>query len=101
MGRKVKDFIQIDKVGSLDDLITALHRVRDGLPADAGAELMLRGCDVFGRHIAVSYMRPQTEDEAACEARYADAFQRIAQRQDAERAHQAERGRRGHLRAVA
>ncbi len=100
MARKIKEFVQID-AKSLDDLIAALTAVRETLPDDAGAELMLRGCDVFGRHIAVAYMRPQTDDEVACEARYVEAARETMERRDRERAEQASRSGYGHLRAAA
>lgn len=100
MARKIKEFVQID-AKSLDDLIEALVAVREKLPDEAGAELILRGCDVFGRHIAVAYMRPQTSDEAACEARYADAARQTMLRRDRERAAEASRSGYGRLRAAA
>lgn len=80
MARKVKEFVQIDTMSSLDDLIEALSAVRDALPHDAEAELSLRGNDVFGRHIAVAFMRPLTEEETACEARYAEICARMIER---------------------
>lgn len=100
MARKIKEFVQID-AKSLDGLIEALVKVREALPDEAGAELKLRGCDVFGRHIAVSYMRPQTDDEAACEARYDEAARQTMQQRDRDRAAEASRSGYGHLRAVA
>ena len=101
MARKVKEFILIDKVKSLDGLIEALVAVRERLPQGADADAVLRGCDVFGRHIAVCYQRPQTAEEAECEARYADAYRQTRERQERERAEEAAPGRYGHLRAVA
>jgi hypothetical protein len=74
MSRRVKEFIQIGDLTSLDALIERLTEIRDNLPAAADAELKLRGDDVFGRHMCISYMRPQTPEEAACEARYSDAI---------------------------
>ena len=101
MARKVKEFVQLDRSSSLDGLIEALIAVRETLPEDAEAELMLRGCDVFGRHIAIAYMRPQTSEEAECDARYADAYAQVLARQDQERIDEAERNGYGRLRAVA
>ena len=101
MARKVKEFVQIDKLSTLDALIEELVAARAALPDDAEAELMLRGCDVFGRHIAVAYMRPQTDDEVACEARYADAARQTMQQRDRERAEEARRSGYGSLRAAA
>ena len=84
MSRRVKDFIEIGELTSLDALIDRLSEIRDGLPKGAEAELRLRGDDVFGRHLSISFMRPQTPEEAACEARYADAI-REAQHRELER----------------
>ena len=67
----VKDFVELGEFSSLDDLIVRLTLIRDGLAAGAEAELRIRGDDTFGRHLAVGYMRPLTEEEAACEGRYA------------------------------
>lgn len=73
MGRRVKDYVDIADHESLDDLITKLKALRDSLPDDAEAELRLRGDDVFGRKLCISYFREQTAEEAECEARYAQA----------------------------
>jgi hypothetical protein len=73
MKRRVKEFIEIDDHSSLDALIAKLKEVRDGLPSECEAELRLRGDDVFGRKLSISYFRDQTAEEAACEARYATA----------------------------
>ncbi|MGZ2412530.1 hypothetical protein ACUXST_001959 [Sphingomonas sp. F9_3S_D5_B_2] len=72
MSRRVKEFVDIDDHSSIDDLIEKLVELRDGLPSDAEPELRLRGDEVFGRKISISYMRPQTDEEAACEKRYAE-----------------------------
>lgn len=88
MARRVKDFIEIGEHASLDELIAKLTEVRDSLPGDCEAELRLRGDEVFGRRISISYFRDQTSEEAACEARYADAGK-------------AAPGRKGTLRIVA
>ena len=73
MKRRVKEFIEIDDHSSLDALIAKLSEVRESLPAEAEAELRLRGDDVFGRKLSISYFRDQTAEEADCEARYATA----------------------------
>lgn len=70
MGRRVKDFIEISEYTSLDQLINTLTAVRDNLPEDAEPELRMKGDDVFGRHLSISYFRELTAEEAACEARY-------------------------------
>jgi len=73
MGRRVKDFVEISDYTSLDTLINVLTAVRDSLPDDAEPELKLRGDDVFGRRLTITYLRELTEEEAACEARYTGA----------------------------
>jgi hypothetical protein len=74
MSRRVKDFIEVKDCTSLDALIERLAEVRDSLPADAEPEVKMRGDDIFGRHVCVSFYRPQTEEEAECDARYAEAY---------------------------
>ncbi len=71
--RKIRDYIEIDGHLPLDQVIERLLSVRDSLPEAAEAELRMRGDDIFGRHLCVSYLRSLTAEEAACEARYADA----------------------------
>lgn len=72
MRRLVKDYIEIGDYTSLDALIVRLTELKQSLPDGAEAELRLRGDDVFGRHLSIGYFRPQTDEEADCEARYAD-----------------------------
>lgn len=107
MGRRVKEFIEIGEHVSLDDLIGKLVEVRDNLPEDAEAELRLRGDEVFGRRISISYLREQTAEEADIEKRYA-AAQKEAKERELERLQQelgvvcyAAPGKRGTLRIVA
>ena len=57
MPRRVKDFIDISEYTSLDDLIRYLETIRDNLPADHEAELKIRGDDVFGRRLTITYFR--------------------------------------------
>jgi hypothetical protein len=107
MSRRVKEFVDVPDHVSIDELIQKLSEIRDSLPAEAGAELRLRGDDVFGHRITVSYFRDQTEEEAEIEKRYADAS-REAKERELERL-QAELGvvcysapgKRGKLRIVA
>ena len=75
MRRLVKDFVEVKDYRSLDQLIERLVQVRDSLPDGAGAEIRMRGDDVFGRHLSISFSRPQTDEEAACDARYAAAYE--------------------------
>ena len=81
MSRRVKDFVEIEDHSSLDDLIAKLIEVRDALPADSEAEMRLRGDDVFGRNLSISYFRDQTAEEAECEARYAEASKEAKERE--------------------
>lgn len=73
MSRRVKEFVDIADHVSLDELIEKLAEVRAALPEEAEAELRLRGDEVFGRRITITYFRAQTEEEAECERRYAEA----------------------------
>jgi HPt (histidine-containing phosphotransfer) domain-containing protein len=70
--RRVKDFIDISEYTSLDDLIRYLEAIRDNLPSECEAELKIRGDDVFGRRLTITYFREQTADELELEAKYAD-----------------------------
>ena len=72
MPRRVKDFIDISEYTSLDDLIRYLKTIRDNLPADCEAELKIRGDEVFGRRLTITYFRELTPDEAELEARYSE-----------------------------
>jgi hypothetical protein len=73
MGRRVKDFIEISEYTSLDQLINTLTAIRDNLPEAAEPELRLKGDDVFGRRMSISYFRELSAEEAECEARYSGA----------------------------
>lgn len=68
--RRVKDFIDISEYTSLEDLIRYLEAIRDNLPSDHQAELKIRGDDVFGRRLTISYFRDQTPDELQLESKY-------------------------------
>ena len=81
MSRRVKEFVDISGHNSLHELIGKLIEVRDTLPEDCEAELKLRGDDVFGHRITITYLRNQTEEEAECERRYADAEREAKERQ--------------------
>ena len=107
MSRRVREFVDVEDHVSLDDLIAKLAHIRDGLPSNSEAELRLRGDDVFGHRITVSYLRKQTKEEAQCEKRYAEAA-REAKERELERLQQelgvvchAAPGKRGKLRIVA
>lgn len=81
MSRMVKDFIEIKDYTSLDALIERLVEVRDTLPSAGEAEVKMRGDDVFGRQLSIAYFRPQTPEEAECDARYAQAYRESRQRE--------------------
>jgi hypothetical protein len=106
VARRVKEFVDIRDHSSLDELIHKLTELRDGLPEDSGAELGLRGDDVFGRRITITYFRDQTKDEAELERRYAEE-QSAAKTKELERLQQelgvvcySAPGKRGKLRIV-
>jgi hypothetical protein len=107
MSRRVKEFVDIGDETSLDGLIEKLVELRDSLPNNSEAELKLRGDDVFGHRITISYFRDQTEEEAECERRYAEAAKEAKER-ELERLQQelgkvcyTAPGKRGKLRIVA
>jgi hypothetical protein len=81
MSRRVKDFVDVKDHVSIDDLIQKLSEIRDSLPEDAAAELRLRGDEVFGHRITISYFRDQTEEEAEIERRYAEQSREAKERE--------------------
>jgi hypothetical protein len=106
MTRRVKEFVDIRDHSSLDELIHKLIELRDSLPADSDAELRLRGDDVFGRRVTITYFRDQTGEEAELERRYAEEDQ-AAKAKELERLQQelgvvcySAPGKRGKLRIV-
>lgn len=107
MSRRVKEFVDVPDHLSIEELIQQLSDVRDSLPDGAAAELRLRGDEVFGRRITISYLREQTAEEAEIDKRY-DEASREAKQRELERL-QAELGvvcyaapgKRGKLRIVA
>ncbi len=81
MTRRVKEFIYIGDHSSLDAVIEKLNDVRDSLAVDSEPELRLRGDDVFGRKLCISYFREQTAEEAEFEGRYAMAAKKAKERE--------------------
>lgn len=71
MTRYVREFVEVSNHASLDEMIDKLVSLRATLPEGAEPEIRMRGDDVFGRRLSISYLRPQTAEEAACDARYA------------------------------
>jgi hypothetical protein len=107
MSRRVKEFVDVVDHVSIDDLISKLTEIRDNLPRDADAELRLRGDEVFGRRITISYLREQTAEEVEVEKRYADEAREAKERELARLQAElgvvcyAAPGKRGKLRIVA
>jgi hypothetical protein len=107
MSRRVKEFVDVADHLSLDELIRSLNEIRDSLPGEANAELRLRGDEVFGHRITITYFRELTDEEAEIEKRYAEAT-REAKERELQRLQQelgvvcyAAPGKRGKLRIVA
>jgi hypothetical protein len=107
MSRRVKEFVDIGDQVSLDELIQQLSELRDQLPDDADAELRLRGDDVFGHRLTISYFRGQTEEEAELERKYNEQTREAKERELARLQAElgvvcyAAPGKRGKLRIVA
>lgn len=107
MSRRVKEFVDIDDHLSLDELIQKLAEVRESLPEGSEAELRLRGDDVFGHRITVTYLRAQTDEEAEVEQRYAEQSREAKEKELARLQAElgvvcyAAPGKRGKLRIVA
>lgn len=107
MSRRVKEFVDVGDHLSIDELIEKLSEIRGNLPENADAELRLRGDDVFGHRITVSYFRDQTEEEAELERRYEEASRDLKERELARLQAElgvvcyAAPGKRGKLRIVA
>jgi hypothetical protein len=70
--RRVKDFIDISEYTSLDDLIRYLETIRDNLPEDCEAEMKIRGDEVFGKRLTITYFREMTSEEAELESKYSE-----------------------------
>ena len=81
MSRRVKDYVDVADHVSIDELIEKLTAIRDDLPEDADAELRLRGDEVFGHRLTISFFRPQTAEEAEIEKRYADEAREAKERE--------------------
>ena len=107
MSRRVKDYVEVEDQLSIDELIERLSAIREALPEGCDAELRLRGDEVFGRRITISYFRQQTEEEAQIEKRYSDEAREAKERELARLQAElgvvcyAAPGKRGKLRIVA
>ena len=82
MPRRVKDFIDISEFTSLDDLIRYLETIRDNLPPEHQAEMKIRGDEVFGRRLTITYFREQTPEEVELESKYAGSAKDTASIED-------------------
>ena len=71
MPRRVKDFIDISEYTSLDQLIHYLETIRDNLPPEHQAEMKIRGDEIFGKRLTITYFREQTPEEVELESKYA------------------------------
>lgn len=73
--RMIRDYIEVEDHISLDAMIEKLGRVRDELPAGSrDVQVRTSGCDIFGRKLSISFLRPQTAEEIARDARYPDSL---------------------------
>lgn len=70
MTQMVRDIIEIVEYSSLDSVIDRLVELKKSLPEGAEAELQVKGDEVFGRKLCISFLRPHTPEEAECYARY-------------------------------
>ena len=70
MPRRVKDYIEISEFTSLNDVIRFLEAIRDSLPEDCEPELRIRGDEVFGHRLTISFLRELSTEEASLEAKY-------------------------------
>ena len=60
----VREYIEIGACESVEALIRRLDEVKRSMPPGAGPEqVQLRGDDNFGRHILVTYLRPERSEE--------------------------------------
>jgi hypothetical protein len=74
MARRVKDYIEISGHTSLDQLISYLQTIRSNLPHSAEPQMQVRGDEVFGQRLSITYFRELTPEEAEMEARYSSSL---------------------------
>lgn len=59
-----REYVEIAGCKSIDELIARLAAAKRDMPPGSGQEqVQLRGDDNFGRHILVTYLRPERPDE--------------------------------------
>lgn len=80
MARSVREIIDVQHLDTLEALIERLTMIRGMLPRAAEAQVRMRGDDVFGRRLTISYFRPQTAEEASLDARCQQAFREARKR---------------------
>ena len=79
MTRLVRDFVQIEDKVSLDRMIDLLSQARAALPqGSSDVTVKLRGDDLFGHRLTISFLRPQTSEEADLDARYERPVRAVA-----------------------
>ena len=81
MSRRVKEFVEVADHLSIGELIEKLTQIRDNLPDGSDAELRLRGDDVFGHRLTITYFRDQTDEEAEVEKRCNEAAREAKERE--------------------
>ena len=74
MTRMIREFAEVRDPVSLDQLIETLSTLRAMVPDGADVTVRMRGNDVFGQRLSLSWLRAQTDEEAALDARYSDAL---------------------------
>ncbi|NNM76906.1 hypothetical protein HJG53_08340 [Sphingomonas sp. ID1715] len=75
----IRDLVELPDNQPLDALIRQLCQLRDHLPCGVrDVRVQLRGDQVFGRKLGISFLRPQTQEEHALESRYAHALRYAA-----------------------
>ena len=71
----VREYVEIGDCGSIEGLIERLVSVKRSMPPGATPERVeLRGDDNFGRHILVTYLRPESAEEAELERRASEVL---------------------------
>lgn len=66
----VREYVEITECSSIEAIIASLEAVKTRMPPGCSeAQVRLRGDDIFGRHILVTYSRPETPEELAIEKR--------------------------------
>ena len=79
----VREFVEIPAHGPLAEVIARLETVRRQLP-EGCRELgvQLRGDEIFGRHILVTFCRAETEAEIEAQRRAAEFGRKCCPRSD-------------------